>query len=1022
MPRRKASGAGRSKPGPGRASARATATAKKPARGLTRTKKSRSAERPGPAATDRATEKPAVAHPADDARRFPVVGIGASAGGLEALDQLLAAMPADTGMAFIVVTHQRMGHTSLLPELLGKVTSIPVREAGNGTVLEPNHVYVGPAGMNVAVVNGILYPSEPPAKNGVHLPIDFFLRSLAADQRENAICIVLSGTGTDGTLGLRAVKGESGMAMVQETDSAKYPGMPASAIATGLADYVLPPSKMPEHLVEYAKGPYLWHLPPTPELPPAAEAPVQEIMTLLRNRTKHDFSLYKMSTIRRRIERRVHVHRLEDLQGYVRYLRASPVEIDLLFKELLIGVTSFFRDREAFEALAERALPALVASRPKDHVFRLWVPGCASGEEVFSLAILLRECTERLKHHGEVQIFGTDLDAEAIETARTGRYPDGIAADVSPERLERWFTREGASFRIRKEIREMAVFAQQNVIRDPPFTRIDLLSCRNLLIYLHTSLQQQLLRTFHYALRAGGVLFLGPSESVGSATDMFETIDREWKIHRRLEVPVVLEVEPRIARVRDQLDRANVALPVPAPRPAEPQIPRLLERLLLTRFAPATVVVDQSGEIVYIHGHTGAYLELASGQPHLNIVALAREGLRISLAAALRRAATTDKQVLAEDVRIKSNGGDAYVDVSIERIREPKAVRGLLTVTFRPTPPPRSRPAKRQSRMITGRVQALERELRYSKESLQTTIEDLGTSNEELRSANEELQSMNEELQSANEELETSKEEMQALNEELATVNAELLSKVDELSYAHDDMQNLLNSTDIATVFLDNDLNVKRYTDQTRDLIRLIQSDIGRPVGDLVSHLKYQTLVRDCREVLDTLVSKELEVETTDGAWYLLRIRPYRTGKNVIDGLVVTFVNITKPKAARAFAESIVDTVHAPLVVLDPELRIVSCNRAFHAVFGTTPESVRGVRLDELDGRQWNLPELRRRLQVVLPENRPLEDFELKVQVPARGERHFVLNARRLEHTAGASEQLILLAIEDVTRRETGSR
>ena len=869
---------------------------------------------------------------------FPIVGIGASAGGLEALDGLFSPMPNDTGMAFVVITHQHPGHTSLLPELLGKITNLKVHQAADGLKVEPNHVYVSPPGGHLAILGGKLHRMETEKKEAPHLPIDYFFRSLAVDQKDKAICIVLSGTGTDGTLGLKAVKGESGMAMVQQVDSAKYAGMPSSAVATGLADYVLPAAEMPMRLLAYARGPYLAAA-PLEQAPAALPEPMQKIFVLLRARSGHDFSSYKSNTILRRIERRMNLHQINEPAHYVRYLQDNPHELDFLFKELLISVTNFFRDPEAFRALEQSALPALLQSCPDDYTFRMWVPGCATGEEVYSLAILMRECLETAKRHCDLQIFGTDLDNDAIDGARNGRYPEGISHDVSPQRLERYFVRDDSTYRIRKDVREMAVFAVQNLIKDPPFTKLDLISCRNLLIYLNAELQHRLVPLFHYALKPGGLLFLGSSESIGGFGDLFEVVDKKWKIFRRKTgalgaLPLMeFPVQPALAALEARVPAAI--------RPVrESSIAGPLERLLLARFAPVSVVVSERGDVVYIHGRTGAYLEPAAGQPRLNILDMAREGLQHDLAAALRRAAAQDTEVTREGVRVRSNGDFSYVNLSVTKIHEPESVRGLLLVTFRPRPAavkvgkPRSRaPSGREA----SRVEELERELRSTQESLQTTIEELETANEELKSTNEELQSTNEELQSTNEEMETSREEMQSLNEELTTVNAEMQSKVEDLSRTNDDMQNLLNSTEVATIFLDGELNIKRYTEQARQLINLIRTDIGRPLAHLASSLDYEKLVDDCREVLRTLVFKLTEVRSKDGRWYLMRIMPYRTAENVIDGVVITLVDINPVKAAEKsllrMSKVYLDGPE-PMMMLDLSGRIIDLNGEAERVSG----------------------------------------------------------------------------------------
>lgn len=827
---------------------------------------------------------------------FPVVGLGASAGGLEALEAFFGHMPANSGMAFVVVTHQHPGHTSMLAELLGRTTEMPVVEAARGTRVQPNHVYVSPPSVRLGIVKGRLRHEKIGKGESIYLPIDHFFRSLAADLRENAICIILSGTGTDGTLGLKAIKGESGMAMVQKPTSAQYGGMPSSAAATGLADYTLPPEEMAKHLQAYVHG---HHRARSGDAESAeATEPLRKILTLLQSRTGNDFSKYKTTTIRRRIERRMNLHQVKGPNAYARYLLENPHEVDVLFKELLIGVTSFFRDPAAFDVLAQTAIPDLIASRPDDRKMRVWVPGCATGEEAYSLAITFRECIEESKRPLSAHIFGTDLDSESIDIARTGHYPEGISADIQPSRLERFFLREENAYRIRKDIRETAIFAAQNLIKDPPFTRLDMISCRNLLIYLDADIHKKIIPLFHYALKPGGILFLGPSETIGMFHDLFEPVDKKWKIFRRK--PSGPASQTTIAFSAEMRKGAPPAVDRAGETPTEGEnIAKLVDRMLLARFAPASVVVNRGGEVVFIHGRTGAYLEPASGQPRLNIHDMAREGLDLELAAALQQATKQNAEVRREGVRVRTNGGFSHVDIHVMRIAEPEALRGLLLITFHPSRGPEARSgSRRAAKGGEHRIKEIERQLRFAKESLQTTIEELETSNEELKSSNEELQSTNEELQSTNEELETSKEEMQSLNEELTTVNAELNAKVEDLSRANDDMLNLLNSTEIATIFLDPDLNISRYTEQARRIVNLIPTDVGRPLSHLVPDLRYDRITEDCREVLASLVFKQAEVQTKDGRWFLMRIMPYRTAENVIDGLVLTFVDINPIKKA----------------------------------------------------------------------------------------------------------------------------
>jgi two-component system, chemotaxis family, CheB/CheR fusion protein len=656
---------------------------------------------------------------------------------------------------------------------------------------------------------------------------------------------------------------------------------------------------------------------------------------------------------------------------------------------------------------------------------RVWAPGCSTGEEAYSLAMVLREQMDRLKQQITVQVFATDLDQKAIETARAGLYPEGIARDVRPQRLARFFVKEDEGYRIKREIRELVIFAPQNILKDPPFTKIDLLVCRNLLIYLQPEAQERVLSLFHYALNPGGILFLGTSESVSSLADHFTALDKKWRLFTRQQPVGASPLPERFAAVLPQRQADLTGGHEIARRTQKLQLPALLEKALLNRYAPACVIVNDRGDILYIHGRTGDYLEPASGQPRLNILDMAREGLRPDLAAALRRAAGQDAPVVHDGVRVKTNGDAIAVRLAVTKLGEPESIRGLLLVAFQTLPPvekrlPARKPATRATRPSPGRILELEHELRYAKETLQGTVEELETSNEELKSTNEELQSTNEELQSANEELETSKEEMQSLNEELQTVNAQLQAKVDDLGRTSDDMQNLLNSTEIATIFLDQGLRIKRFTPEATKLVKLIAADTGRSIGDLAVNLRYNDLEADAAEVLRTLVFREREVQTKEGQWRQVRIVPYRTTDNVIDGLVMTFANIDRSKQAervaqraRAYAESIVATIREPLLVLDAGLRVVSANPAFGRAFAISSPDIQGQVVYKLNGGQWDIPGLRQLLEDVLPRNSAFEDFKVEHDFPSLGHKVLLLNARRLEQESDLPG-MILLAIEEV--------
>ena len=953
---------------------------------------------------------------------FLIVGIGASAGGLEAMEEFFRHMSPNSGMAFVVVSHQHAGHVSLLPSLLSKCTAMPVVEATDGMEVEANCVYLAPGGAKLAILHGTLHLMEPDLQERVPLPIDYFFRSLAGDRKQGAVGIILSGTGTDGTVGLRAIKAESGMTIAQDPQSAKYQGMPRSAIDAGVVDVVQPAGQMSDPLRGYA----LSLTKPAPLLPERdASQTLRKIFILLRDRTGNDFALYKENTIQRRIERRMNVHQIENVRQYLHFVQTNRSELDALFQELLIGVTSFFRDPQAFEILVQKGLPSLVEGKPEGSTLRLWVAGCSTGEEAYSLAILLKEYLTQEKLRFTVQIFASDLDSRAIETARASLYPVGIAGDMAPERLQRFFTKEDGSYRVKKEIRDLVVFATHNVLTDAPFTKLDLLSCRNLLIYLDTKAQRKLLPLFHYALKPNGILFLGSSETIGEFEPLFTVVDRKWKLFRRTAAPGTF---PHLERFPGGLMKAatetHADSEVPFLRTRPASIPTLIQQLLVSRYAPAAVVVNARGEVVYIHGHTGAYLEPAPGPPTHHLVEMAREGLQHDLATALHQAAGREDGVVRRDVRVKANGDVIVINLAVKKIAEPEALQGLLLVTFETvradkTAARKSTPARAAAPRKKG-ASGLMGELEFTKQRLQRTIEELQTSKQELKSTNEELQSTNEELQSTNEELETAKEELQSLNEELVTVNSELQGKLDALADANDDLQNLLNSTEVATIFLDNDLRIKRFTSEAKRVSNLIASDVGRPLSDIVSKLTSERLLEDAQDVLQTIVVKEREVQAADGSWFAMRILPYRTAKNTIDGLVLTFLDITKMKkaeqvvqAAQSFASSIVETVREPLLVLDDQLRVVSANQSFYKVFQITPREVEQQLLYHLCNGAWNIPGLRRLLEEILPERSSFEDFAVDQTFPHIGRKILALNGRRLKQEL-AQPGRILLAMEEV--------
>ena len=830
---------------------------------------------------------------------FPIVGIGASAGGLEALEQLLRHVPEKSGLAFVVVQHLDPTREGMLVELLQRATRMKVLQVKDRLRVEPDHVYVIPPNKDLSILHGVLHLLAPAAPRGLRLPIDFFFRSLAADQQGRSIGVILSGMGSDGTLGLGAIKEQGGVVFVQAPASAKFDGMPRSAIDAGLADVVAPIEELAGRIVAHrARAGRM--APPELALPLKTQSAIDKICVLLRSQTGHDFSQYKRSTIYRRIERRMSLHQIDAIAGYVRYLQGSPQEAILLFKELLIGVTSFFRDPAAWDYLQNKAIPALLAERSSSGALRAWVPACSTGEEAYSLAITFKEALGHVRpaRRNSLQIFATDLDKDAIDRARQGRFPPNIAGDVSEERLRRYFVEEEHGYRVNQEIREMVIFAAQNIIMDPPFTKLDILSCRNLLIYLSPPLQKKLLPLFHYSLNRGGILFLGSAETLGAATELFAPMDGKTRIYCRLEAspqPTLVEFPSSFSDTGPSKAGSE-----PASKAPSPSVQALAGALLLERYSPAAVLTTRDGDIVYVSGRTGKYLEPAAGKANWNLHAMAREGLRGELGSAFSKALREARPVTRTGVTLDGHGARQVADVTIEPLQEPAALRGMVMVVFTDVAMPPAVEPRGKSKQPSVAASKLQEEARRAREELQTTREEMQTSQEELKSSNEELQSTNEELQSTNEELTTSKEEMQSLNEELQSLNHELQAKLDELSRANNDMRNLLDSTDIATLFLDDALNVRRFTPQMTKVIKLIPGDINRPITDLASDLIYPELAADTRAVLQTLVFKETPVTTTDGRWFTVRIMPYRTLDNRIDGVVITFVDITVAKKLEA--------------------------------------------------------------------------------------------------------------------------
>jgi two-component system CheB/CheR fusion protein len=824
-----------------------------------------------------------------------VVGLGASAGGLEALQQFLANVPPASGLAYIVVQHLDPTHKAMLTELLQRSTAMPVHEARGSMHVIPDTVYVIPPSTELTLVGGRLHLANPAQPRGRRLPIDVLFGSLARDQGERAIGVVLSGMGSDGTVGLQAIKGAGGLTFVQEPASAQFDSMPKSAIDAGACDIVAAAEELPQRiLLVAAKHPVT--APGSAGTDEDGEQSLKMILGLLRERSKHDLTLYKITTVKRRIERRMGVHGLDALTNYRQFVQENPQELDLLFKELLIGVTSFFRDPPLWQELKDTVLPALLARRTPGTPMRAWVVGCSTGEEAYSLAMAFREVADTQPNPDAwaLQIFASDVNAEAIAVARKGQFSSNIAVDVTPERLSRFFRAVGDGFLVGQEIRQTILFAQHDVTLDPPFTRLDILSCRNLMIYFNAALQQRVLSLFHYVMRPGGVLMLGGSETVGRSLSLFTPLDSRSRVYLRsaavavggnLDFPINRSLSLRTTALESNVSQSGNR---------QANLLSLANQVLLQEFSPPAVLVNEQGDVIYINGHTGKYLEPAAGKANWNIHVMARPAIRTQLAAALRLASQEKRTIELHRLRLDEDP-QSTLNVTVQPLRESPGLEGTVMIVFRDIAIPPVAPLKR--RRAAGSLDpAISDDLARAREEIRALRQEMQASQEELQSANEELQSTNEELQSANEELTTSKEESQSMNEELQTINVELRSKLDDLALAQSDMQNLLNSTDIATLFLDNELNVRRFTEHITRIIQLREGDIGRPLSDLASTLIYPQLHADANGTLRTLAFSEKQIATTDGHWYTVRIMPYRTVANVIQGVVITFVDITAAK------------------------------------------------------------------------------------------------------------------------------
>lgn len=826
-------------------------------------------------------------------KNFFIVGIGASAGGLEALKLFLDYTTADSGMAFIIVQHLDPTHKSLLSELLASHTKMKVAEVKDGVEVKPNCVYIIPPNKDLRIFNRKLELYKPNETRATRRTIDSFFHSLAADLKEYAIGVILSGTGTEGTFGLREIKAEGGMTIVQDPATAQFAGMPESAIASKNADYILAPEKIPNQLIDYVTKRKIG----TVDLTVPLEIQLNKIFQIIRNQTGYDFSNYKTNTIVRRIAKRTSLNNINSVEEYIYFLQKNPDEVVKLYKDFLIGVTSFFRDNDVFKVLENKAIPTLLKNCIDKQELRVWVCGCSTGEEAYSLAILFREALRKNLQYIKVMIFASDIDKDAIEFARIGNYSENISSNISPERLSQFFIKNENGFQLKKEIREMVVFAHHNVIKDPPFSKMDLITCRNLLIYINSDLQKKIIPLFHYSLNNDGILMLGTSESIGEYGDLFSVFDDNVKIFKKKNINTrktnhIYEL-PTIERISNSI--GLVQTPVLQKRL---NVSGITEKILLDQYAPPSVIIDKNNDAIYFSGNTGLYLEPPTGSARFNILDMAKKGLKSVLEDAIKRARKTNTEVEEIGIDVMVNNFFKTINLRVKPLFSKDYDLGTYMIVFEPDESSKKlteqKNAKDKKRKLN--TDELEKELKITREHLQTAIKELETSNEDLQSTNEEYQSSNEELQSTNEELETSREELQSVNEELITVNSELTNKIDQLSSANNDLNNLLRSIEVATLFLDRDLKIKRFTPAATKIFNIIPSDIDRPLTQLSTNLHYKDLADDIKYALKTLAVKTIEVNATDGTWYNMRIIPYRTSENVIEGVLVTLVDISPQK------------------------------------------------------------------------------------------------------------------------------
>jgi two-component system, chemotaxis family, CheB/CheR fusion protein len=984
---------------------------------------------------DAGGEKPASK---DFDSRFPIVGIGASAGGVHALEAFFKKMPNDCGMAFVVIQHLSTEYESHMKSVLTRHTEMEVIDTNDGMVLEPNRVYLNRPGVELEVRSRTLHARESSKDRGMIAPIDVLFRSLAEDLKEFAICVVLSGANADGTQGAKAVKGQGGLVVVQEPGEASHARMPKSVIEAGIADLVLPVESISEVILRYVGHPFIQSLRKTEETEETEETEgqyqkqIQSILTIVQKHTGHDFSEYKHNTIRRRIQRRMAMHQIQKMSEYRRFLRQDSDEVQELFRDLTVTVTGFFRDAEAFTALKEKALIPMMKKIKENGQLRVWVAGCATGEEAYTLAMILLETMEELDKYLEVKVFASDINDKAIRAARSGIYPRGITADLPEDRLKRFFTQKNDHYQVDSKIRDMVVFADHNLLRDPPFSNVHLISCRNLLIYMEPALQKKVFPLLSYALKPGGYLFLGTSESVGENSGYFQPVDKRLKIFKRGEsapsdIPQVQHqagpwATGRIQQPEGDAKKHGWGKPLPDVR-------SIFESTITQKYARSAVLIDQEDTIRFFYGDTGRYLSFPQGEPDLEIFKMVSGQLHYRLTQGVDEVREEGRPFTREEIPVRRNGSYLEVKLHISPVDGSGHQEGWLLIEFEETEPPETGESEEAAEGETTDSEEkaeLERKLRHTRQELQAAVEELETSMEDLKSSNEELQANNEELQSTNEELESSKEELQSTNEELETVNSELQQKNQELEKAENDMRNIFSAVENAIILLDDDLRIKRFTPSATRIFKLKDVDMGRKLSDITSHLEYDRLETEVEAVLDNLERKEATVESRDQKIFQMRIAPYRTAKNVIEGVVLSFYEITsilqserQTRDLTSLLEEIISTLWEPILVLDEALNIQRASPEFFDLFETTADETLDHEIYALGDSQWDIPELRRFLEEIIPKQKEFKGYVVEHEFPAIGRRKMSLTARKI-HSGEQRQAMILMGFKDVTDAENG--